>query len=252
MILFFSGTGNSKYIADALADKLSDEVVSINEIVKHAKEKTFYSEKPYVIVAPIYAWRYPQVVEDFVTGASLQGARELYFVATMGENSGNCDKFSGKLAAAKGMEFKGFRGLVMPNNYILSSSMGSEEENARIVADALLQVGDIAAAIANKTQIQKTDRTHFSAFLSGPVHNMFSKHMCTSDQYTVNDACVSCGRCVELCAVNNVVMNADGKPTFGKGCINCLACIQYCPKQAINIAGKTENRGRYTCKKYEA
>lgn len=34
MILVFSGTGNSKYVADALADRIDDEVVSLNDIIK--------------------------------------------------------------------------------------------------------------------------------------------------------------------------------------------------------------------------
>ena len=35
MILYFTGTGNSKFVADYLADKLEDTTVSINKYLKN-------------------------------------------------------------------------------------------------------------------------------------------------------------------------------------------------------------------------
>lgn len=252
MILVFSGTGNSRYIADALADRLQDEVVSLNEVIKQNKEKAFTSEKPFVIVAPIYAWRYPNIVEDVIETADFSGSKDIYFIATMGENTGNCDKFVAKLAKNRGMNCKGFRGIVMPNNYVVDYAMESEAVNDVIVAAALPQVDEVAVAIKAGDVIHKTDKTKMAGVLSGPVHNMFSKHMHSSENYVVSDACVSCGKCVSLCVMNNVTMEEGKKPSFGTNCINCYACLQYCPKQAINIAGKTESHGRYTCKAYVA
>ena len=34
MILYFSGSGNNKFIANYINNKLNDEVVSINDIIK--------------------------------------------------------------------------------------------------------------------------------------------------------------------------------------------------------------------------
>lgn len=252
MIFVFSGTGNSKYIADALGDRLRDEVVSLNDIIKYGKEMVFKSEKPFVIISPIYAWRYPQIVEDFIEKAELSGSSDIYFLATMGENSGKCDQFVAKLAKNKGMNYLGFRGIVMPNNYVIDSVMESTEVTDAILAKAIPQVDEIAEAIKAGKQIYKTDKTKMAGLLSGPVHNMFSKHMHSSENYVVSDNCVSCGKCASLCVMNNVALNEGEKPSFGKDCINCYACLQYCPKQAINIAGKTENHGRYTCKEYSA
>ena len=35
MILYFSATGNSKYCAEFLASRTDDEIVSINDMMKH-------------------------------------------------------------------------------------------------------------------------------------------------------------------------------------------------------------------------
>ena len=38
MILYFSGTGNSRYLAHFLAKEIDDEVVSINDYLKYQKK----------------------------------------------------------------------------------------------------------------------------------------------------------------------------------------------------------------------
>lgn len=250
MILYFTGTGNSKYIADALADRLDEEVVSLNDVIKNNKEKSFSSERPFVVVAPIYAWRLPQIVEELVATAEFKGSKDIYFVATMGSETGNCDKYCKKIAGQAGLDFKGFRGIVMPNNYVVASVMDDEATNDAIVAAALPRVDEIAEAVREKREICKTDKTFLAGFLSGFVNKGFTGYMCSAKSYVVSDECISCGKCVGLCPLNNVTMSESGKPVFGKKCINCFACLQYCPKQAINIPNKTENHGRYTCKEW--
>jgi len=243
MIVVFSGTGNSKYIADALGDRLQDEVVSMNDMIKNGKERVLASDKPFVIVSPIYAWRYPGVVENFIETAEFSGNKNIYFLATMGQNSGKCDGFVEKLAASKGMNCMGFRGIVMPNNYVIASVMESAQVTDVIIEKAIPQIDAIADAIQSGNKIHKTDKTKLAGLLSGPVHNMFTKHMNSAEKYVVNDDCISCGKCVTLCVMNNVTLSVGEKPVFGKNCINCYACLQYCPKQAINVAGQTENHG---------
>lgn len=60
MILYFSGSGNSRYVAKELGTLLNDEVVSLNRRIKKNDTSMLVSDKPYVIVCPIYAWRIPQ------------------------------------------------------------------------------------------------------------------------------------------------------------------------------------------------
>jgi len=66
MILYFSGTGNSKYVANYLSDKLDDEMVSLNEVIKYNQKLDFTSIKPFIFVSPIYCWRYPKIIEDLI------------------------------------------------------------------------------------------------------------------------------------------------------------------------------------------
>ena len=93
MIIYFSGTGNSKFVAEYLADKLEDSILSLNKVIKNGEKLVCTSEKPYIIVAPIYAWRFPGLVEEHLEKAALNGSKTVYCIATMGENSGNADRY---------------------------------------------------------------------------------------------------------------------------------------------------------------
>ena len=123
MILYFTGTGNSKFVADYLAEKLEDDVVSINKTLKNNEILDCESEKPYVVVAPIYAWRFPLVVEQLLKKSQFKGNKTVYCIATMGENSGSAGKYLKKIFTAKGMSFTGYIGVVMQNNYLFMEKM---------------------------------------------------------------------------------------------------------------------------------
>ena len=52
MVLYFSATGNTEFIAKELAERLDDECVNLLERVKTNNHEPLSSEKPFVICAP--------------------------------------------------------------------------------------------------------------------------------------------------------------------------------------------------------
>ena len=249
MILYFTGTGNSKYAAELLAAGTGDELVSLNEIIKKGTQPEFRSEKPFVIVCPIYAWRLPRTIEDLLRRADFSGSRDVYFVVTMGAQTGSCNKYCEKLVKQKGLNFKGFCGVAMPSNYIVAATPDENEVRAMLTA-AKPALEALAQKIAAGESIEKTDRTPCAALMSGFVNGMFNRFAVGSGKYVVSEKCVSCGKCAEFCPTNNIVMK-DKKPSFGKSCISCFGCINRCPQDAIDIRGKSEGRRRYVCPESE-
>lgn len=64
-------------------------------------------------------------------------------------------------------------------------------------------------------------------------------------QFIVSDACIGCGRCVNVCPGGILHMGADGKPCiqdfdeFGwNGCWKCQHCLAVCPKAAVSVLGR--------------
>ena len=65
MIAYFTGTGNSKYVAQRIADKLQDEMICINEKIKTEDTGKVDTRERLVIVVPTYAWRIPHIVSEW-------------------------------------------------------------------------------------------------------------------------------------------------------------------------------------------
>lgn len=246
MILCFTGTGNSLHVADGLSKRLGDEVVSLNNVIKNNLERKFTSDKPFIIVAPIYAWRLPRIIEELLPACTFEGSKKIYFVPTMGAQTGKADKYCEEICKNIGMEFMGLCGVPMPDNYVVMAKMPGEEEIKKKLAEAEDKINLIAQAIKNDIFIRKTDKTLFAGFLSGVINDLFNKKAITDKNYNVNEECMSCGLCEMVCPVNNIQLE-NGKPVFKGNCMSCYSCIHRCPKAAINIGNKTQKHGRYLC-----
>jgi ferredoxin len=248
MILWFSGTGNTRFLAEYIADATGDEAKSINDILKHGRKCEFESDKPYVIAAPIYAWRYPAIVEKFLRKAYFGGNRRIYFLATMGSQTGNADRILKKLSAAIDMDYMGFCGVPMPNNYV-PMKMQPQNEAEDIIREALPLMKELAEKIRSGRNIDKFDRTPAALLMSGAVNKAFARFAGGSRDFTVNDCCISCGDCADFCPSSNIII-VEGKPVFREKCLSCFGCINRCPVSAIVLKNGKDAMERYVSPLY--
>lgn len=247
MILYFSATGNTRYGAELLQGILKEETpVSMNELLRKGTRGSFYSESPYVIAAPIHAWRLPRQVEKLILDAEFKGNRNVYFVATMGMNAGNCKAYCERLCRKKGLVYKGFCGVVMPDNYLVMFQPEEQDEVRKKLARARKQFQEIGRQIESGGQLTPTDRTPFPGLCSGPVNWMFRHFMMSDKKFYSTGSCISCGKCAAVCPLKNIRL-VQGKPEFLGNCMHCMACIQRCPAHAIEVRQKTEGKARYVC-----
>ncbi|MDW2798012.1 EFR1 family ferrodoxin [Clostridium boliviensis] len=69
---------------------------------------------------------------------------------------------------------------------------------------------------------------------SDMINSIFYTLLVRAKGFHVNETrCVSCGKCVELCPLNNIILT-DGKPIWGNDCTHCMACLHRCPTEAID------------------
>ena len=87
MILYFSGTGNSRYVAQKIAEISGDDVISINQRLKGHDYSTVSSEKPLVFVGPIYAGRFPRIMDDYIKKVNFTETNRAYFIGTCAQTA---------------------------------------------------------------------------------------------------------------------------------------------------------------------
>ena len=250
MIVYFSGTGNSRYAAQLLAHRLGDELLDAGQWMKEGKKAELTSEKPWVIVGPTYAWQLPRVFESFLRNALLEGSKEAYFVMTCGGDIGQPEGNLGELCRVKGLTFRGVLEVVMPENYITLFSAPEKEEAAQIIKAAHPVLEEGARRIAAGEDFPQRKGSRLNKLKSGVVNQVFYPMFVKAKPFYTTAACNGCGLCKRLCPLNNIEM--EGKePLWGQNCTQCMACICGCPKEAIEYGRRSKGKPRYWCPEYK-
>ena len=244
MILYFSGTGNSKYAAQRIADGLGDTLCSMNERIKAGDTSPVEIGSRLVIVTPTYAWRIPRVVSEWLGKTALTGAERIWFVMDCGSEIGNAAKYNRQLAEQKHLHYMGTAQVVMPENYIAMFNAPQAEQARSIVREAEPKIQNAITHIKAGQEFSAPRNNLYDRFMSGPVNPIFYRFFVKADAFTASDACIGCGKCVRECPLNNIHLE-QGKPTWGKNCTHCMACICYCPKEAIEYGKKSVGKPRY-------
>ena len=72
MIFCFSGTGNSRYIAQRIAEGLQEPMIDLNARIKANNTTTVDTGSDVIMVTPTYAWRIPKIVSEWMEKQSGQ------------------------------------------------------------------------------------------------------------------------------------------------------------------------------------
>ena len=251
MILFFSGTGNTKLIARALAKHLNDDSIDLLPRLKDDDFSEIHSERPFVICSPIYVSELPVFLMDYLKKVTLSGSHEVYGIFTNGGYSGIAGGQLRRIVLQKSMRFMGYAEFKMPSNHLTNKShreIDEEEINRRIKTS--LRKAKSAARVINGGRVFKNRHIFMLEYLitlpAAPVLCYFNQG---TGGFWVKENCISCGKCAGLCPMN-VIRMQERKPVWEKTrCAHCMSCIQNCPVEAIEYGKVTEGKKRYSVTK---
>lgn len=249
MIVYYTGTGNSRYAAQYLAHALGEPLIDSFDTIRRGGGTLLTSDTPWIFVCPAYAWRIPRVFEEYISRSRFQGHRKAYFVMTCGDGIGDARRHLSKLCTRWGLEFMGVGKVVMPENYLAMFEVPTAKQSAVIRRTAHWTLEKIANAIRDGQPLS-APRPGFRGVLqtwlvNGPFYALCVK----AKNFRADDRCIGCGECVRRCPLNNVEL-ANGKPRWGKNCTHCMACICCCPTEAIEYGKISTGKYRYQCPEY--
>ena len=105
MVLYFTGTGNSRYLARRIAEGLEMPLYDLNACIKAGNTAPVQTGRDVVLVTPTYAWRIPRVVSEWLGKTTLTGAERIWFVMDCGSEIGNAAGYNRQLAAQKQLQY---------------------------------------------------------------------------------------------------------------------------------------------------
>lgn len=243
MIAYFSATGNTRLMARMIAKTTGDIAEHIPDIIASGK-KVLESDRPFVIVTPIFAWRIPRYVEDFVRDTGFEGDRRIYFVVTCGGEAARADRYIRRLCEEKGLDLLGIGVVVMPDNYVVFFEPVGTEEAEDIVRKAVSTIDGISSRISRQEPLEYV--TKGGLVKSTLVNSMFMRFYTGGRGFRSTERCTGCGSCARMCPVRAITLD-DGRPRWSSDCMQCLACLNRCPEQAVEFKERTVGRRRYVC-----
>lgn len=257
MILYFSGTGNSKAVAQMLAGILGETARPIQPSMRGGKVEIPSADPHLIWIFPIYSWGVPPYVLDVMRSVDLDGIKPStphHAVVTCGDDCGLADRMWRKAMQSRRWLPGSMMSVQMPNNYV--SMKGFDVDSQAVEAEKLNAYPGRVAEIAR--MIEESDRTRnyltdivrgsFAWIKTRVIYPWFVRNAMNPAKFSVTESCIACGKCARWCPLGNITMQGTDskvKPCWGKDCAGCLGCYHICPTHAIDFAKATRNKGQY-------
>lgn len=252
MIFYFSGTGNTRWAAEKIAQATGERLILIADEINGSCSYTLSEGERLGFCFPIHGWQPPHIVRDFIRKATVANYHGSYTFAlcTCGDTVGDAMGIFRKDLEEKGWTLHSSFSLVMPESYVCLPFMytDTEEREKQKISTAANELVDICEDVLNRNVgIERLLKGATPWIYSYVIGNYFNKHMITDKPFTVDsNICIACGKCVKACPTGNISLK-DNKPTWSHdgSCTCCLACYHHCPLHAINYKKITKKRGQY-------
>lgn len=243
LIIYFSGTGGTKKIADTFEDLLMERGCFVT---KHSLDLSEYKENKdkykeilddidlVILFYAVYAMDAPIPVYDWLDNIPIVNKKPLAVISVSGGGE-VWPNTSCRVQCIKEAEKHGFNVfyenmMVMPSNIAVS---GNDHANMWLLKSipqkAKAMIDDICSEKRRRTGLKISTRILY--FLS-KLEQRYSKDF--AKMLRAKETCSGCGWCEKNCPRQNIEIE-NKKPIFKEKCIACLRCVYGCPTKSLYI-----------------
>lgn len=232
IIFYFTGTGNSLYIARQLAGE-NAELLSIPQMVKRGKYE--FEADEIGIVYPIYGHMPPYMVRQFIQKAKLKAGYK-FAILTYGARKCDAVEIWDRISRKAGNAFDYISTIIMVDNWLPNFDMNEQLKIDKHIPENLQKItADINSRQHWHEPVTEEERQQHQGFMQRSGLDSEVGFLMKSEKFfTVTDACIDCGICTYVCPRGNYELTSRGVKTSGD-CEFCFACIQNCPQKAIQF-----------------
>lgn len=248
MIFYFTGTGNSLWVAKTLEKAFNEPLISIAESLQQENKEisfTLREDEKIFFVYPVHSWGPAVLVTKFISRLKLERYtnQPIYSICTCGDECGYTTDILQKHLNKKGLTLTASHSIQMPNNYILMK--GFDVDTKEVENKKLQQAPETMDSIIHQID-KEIYHTGSKPFLKSRfVYPLFTTFAVGHNSFhAMKDICTSCGLCAHICPTGSITME-EGTPEWNNTCVQCTACIHRCPARAIEYGNETWKKGRY-------
>jgi len=232
-IVYFSGTGGTKMVADCIENTFANKgVEALKSELRAGREMSNEDEDILVLVYPVHALNAPAPVYDWIRDLAKANSTKAAVISVSGGGEITPNKAC-RVGCIKRLEKKGFeviyeKMIVMPSNVLIKTG---EELTYRLLEILPLKVGKIVDdLLAGAVCRIKPDVINRLMSLAGEIEKTGTGYF--GKRIRAGEDCDGCGWCEKNCPANNITVQ-NSKPVFGNKCVLCLKCIYGCPRRAL-------------------
>ena len=157
MILYFSATGNGKYISEQIAEKTNETCMSIVDCIR--EDKYIFSDETILgIVVPTYFWRLPRIVAEYLDKLRIENCGYTFFLASYGTTTGRAGSMAKKIMAHHGQKFDAYYSVIMPDTWTPVFDLTDKERVDKWLSDGKKQLKFVIDNIISKRVGDFADR----------------------------------------------------------------------------------------------
>jgi flavodoxin/Fe-S-cluster-containing hydrogenase component 2 len=251
-IFYFSGTGNTKWVADRLAEELAvmgrgARCHSIEQLDTEGTAKLIEKADSVIFGYPIYGSSLPEPMQQFIDNLPKTiKTKSAGLFCTQMEFSGDGAWYYHRAVENKGFSIKWTYHFKMPTNICMKvwplPYSADPVKIKKILDKCLPKIKKAAADIAEGAPSYTGNG--IGSFLLGltqrPMYRRLIKKPFKSPYEVEPGKCTKCMRCIQICPSGNIKL-INEIITFGTECVLCMRCYNFCPAFAIKAYGKSHN-----------
>lgn len=252
VIFYFSGTGNTWWVAKELSQHLEAKGIPGNilsiEAVSLESTKEYIANNDLIGFGyPVHCSDLPQPMKDFIERLPLQQAKAAFIFCTQWLWSGDGAFVGADFLTKKGFSVGWGEHFLMPNNVCISAfhlPYTSDFELLKpVLKRARKRIDNLAIRISAGEYFRR-GFNRFAYFLGALQRNPFRKvfHQMRDFIGIDSDRCRNCGMCIKICPAGNLVWHENRERITTLGiCVFCMRCYCFCPHTAITYKKKSHN-----------
>lgn len=258
LILYFSGTGNTEFVAQYIKKHLSCNIHEIElSPLELFKSENISKYDALIFGFPVYACDIPVFIQKYLNDIPITKSKSVFVFCTKAFSSGNSLKNAIDIFKKAGYNPLGYADIKMPGSDGLAFLKKDSSMVHKIINrdfSRLEGVDNLVNQIKEVTKALENDGVQgFSLNMNLNIANSFFSSILKRTfivmegwlkrKFWADGNCIRCKKCEGICPSKNI--NVNEKVIFGNDCYLCMRCVHQCPKEAIQIGEKTVGKFRW-------
>jgi ferredoxin len=264
LILYFSGTGNTDYVAGYLAQrlqrKMAQESVELElRSIEYQRPAEVRGFDLLLVGFPVYAGDAPGFVASYLEQLPAGKGRGAFVFCTKGAFAAGAVRLSLQRLSARGYVPLGGGGVLMPgtdglsmvakDSWMARKALQKDFDHLRDADRLVDELGSHVTFLSGAGEAEQLRRRLGSS--AGPTMSdrVWAALYRATENYArarlhADSSCRQCGLCARICPLACIEMSGAG-PRFADGCALCIRCLHACPQEAIQIGRLTVGKLRW-------